>query len=335
MIRTFQASAFVLIAALCGPHQNGPTLLDVAKDRLLVRALYSHPDRMVSHVAPSGAVGANAKYEQGSASRWFIEVQRYGADLVQAGCASNHPDEVEQGWKILGWGLGKQGSDGGFPGTGDPFHSTSFFVEGLARALILQNEARNEPANALELAQKVKRAAHFLLAPEVRDRGVEHNRPYTHRQWLLAAALGETAKLTRDRELAQEAASFAREGIDCQRPDGIDPEKGGGDVNYQALGLLEAGRYALTLANSDPLRSPVLDAIRKGLDWELTKVEGAGDVDVDGSTRTQHEHGRGGELKTVDYKIIVQALTMGSDLTGDTKYKSAAERICRGRGWVE
>jgi len=36
------------------------------------------------------------------------------------------------GWRELDWGLAQQQSDGGFSSK-DPFHSTSFFVEALAR----------------------------------------------------------------------------------------------------------------------------------------------------------------------------------------------------------
>jgi hypothetical protein len=176
----------------------------------LSRALYSTPGRLASKIGPSGAISFNAEWESGQAEHWFIEQQRYGADLVQAGLVRNDRELVQQGWRVLEWGFAKQGPDDDFPGTGDPFHSTSFFVEASARALLLHRQSGQkgfEDVIAQHVA-KVAAAARWLMRPAVARGGQRHNLPYTHRRWVLAAALGETASLTGDRAMAKAAADY-------------------------------------------------------------------------------------------------------------------------------
>ena len=73
-----------------------------------------------------GAAGANV-----SGYQW-IEERRRGAEWIVRGYAESRPDWMALGWRELDWGLAQQQSDGGFSSK-DPFHSTSFFVEALAR----------------------------------------------------------------------------------------------------------------------------------------------------------------------------------------------------------
>jgi hypothetical protein len=311
------------------------SLYAVARNELLDRALYIKPDRIVSHVASSGAVSVNGEWEHGRQKQFFIEQQRYGADLVQAGVMRKNQTLVEEGWRILAWGLARQGPDGGFPGTGDPFHSTSMFVEGAARALLLQRQSGSESAEEFvaRYQPRVIAAAQWLMRPAVAEQGKKHNQPYTHRRWILAAALGQAAALNGDRRMAQAAAEYAREGLALQRPDGINPEKGGSDSSYQGFGILLAERYYLVCP--DPaLRAEIRNMIERGLHWELTRVDGSGSVSTTGNSRVGKESGRSGAAKTVDYKSLLQAFTFGAALTGNQRYEKVAERIALGQKWL-
>jgi len=312
-----------------------PSLAALAGDDLLRAALYAAPRRLASGDAPDGAMSVNAAWERGERDTWFIEQQRYGADFVTAGLFTGDGATVERGWRILQWGFAHQGSDGDFPGTGDAYHSTSFFVEATARALLLmkQTDPERYASRIAELTPKVMAAAHWMLRPDVAAHGEANNQPYTHRRYLVAAALGETGALLGDRPLLTAAQAYARDGLALQTAEGVNPEKGGGDVNYQATGVLFAARY-LTVCADSALRDDLAGMIAHALAWEAGKTDDTGTVDASDSTRTGLEAGRSGATKTVDYPTITQAFAFGSAVTGDASFGEVAARIAIGRGWV-
>jgi hypothetical protein len=149
----------------------------------------------------------------------------------------------------------------------------------------------------------------------------------------LAAALGETGALVDDAEMLQVAEQFARDGVSLQRSDGVLPEKGGNDVNYQALGLLYAARYVV-VCRSPALVAAVNSVIRRGLDWEATKVDRNGIVSVDGNTRTGVEQARNGQLKQVEYRLLIQSFSVGSMVVEDPHFNQVAYLLARGRHWL-
>jgi PilZ domain len=312
-----------------------PTLQDIANDPFLATVLYSTPNRMASQIAPDGSVGCNTTWENGQSTTWYIEQQRYGADFVQAGLETQNSALVQQGWKILDWGFNKEAADGSFPGTSDAFHSTSMFVEAAARSLLLEVQS-GAPDSAALLAKylpKVNASAQWLMNPSVAAKGNLNDAPYTHRCWLLAAALGETAALTQDPTMTAAAAVYAQRGLSLQTADGMNPEKGGGDVSYQAYGVLLAERYLATCPDAT-MRASVQGMIVKALSWEETFIDSNGVITLDGSTRTGQELSRDGITKTIDYKTIVQAFSVVTSITGDPSYQSVARSVAVGRGWI-
>ena len=316
--------------AVASPAQ-APTLLELANDPLLVRELYGPAGQgggSTSDVASDGATSVNAEWESGQSATWYIEEQRYGADLIAKGVVRRDDNLINKGLEELNWGFARQGPGGNFPGTSDAFHSTSFFVEAAARAMLLLQQS-GDPAYQQVIRQdtpKIEAAARWLMEPYVGAMGRAGDAPYTHRRWILAAALGETAALTGDRAMASAAEAYARMGLSQQTRQGVNPEKGGYDVSYQALGLLMAARY--DAACTDPsLRASIGKMIVKGLDWESTKVDAQGNVSAVGSTRTGKEYGPAGNLKMVTYPIIVEAFTAGAAITGNGGFEATAGRI--------
>lgn len=343
-----------VVAADVGSTSTSPipiatSLYKLADDALLSQLLYSTPSRMASKIGESGAVGTNADWEAGLSGSWFIENQRYGADFVQAGLVRGDAELVARGWKMLDWGFARQSEDGGFAGTGDAFHSTSLFVEAAARALLLTTQSRSPDAPRIlaEYTPKLDAAARWLSIPSVATKGDAYNVPYTHRRWLLASALGETAAVLRsqagagpaDAYLAQadaldrRAEAYAEAGLALQAADGSNPEKGGTDTSYQAYGVLQAERY-LTTCPSPELRSRVKDMIVRGLDWLAQRVDEAGQVATEEDTRTGTEASRSGTVKSIDYKTMIQAFSIATTITGDGSYREVARRLAVGRGWI-
>jgi hypothetical protein len=127
------------------------------------------------------------------------------------------------GWKQLDWGLAQQKSDGGFDSK-DPFHSTSFFVEALARACLIDPDGAS--ANRID---GLRQSANWLMSADATKKGIPNNQPYTHRRYILAAGFGQSAIVTQNNEFKLMAQHWAENGLDLQRDDGTNPEKGGYD----------------------------------------------------------------------------------------------------------
>jgi hypothetical protein len=312
------------------------SLLEAVKDPLLQNTLYRmevESLRRPPHFAPDGAMGQNDKWQRGTAPEWFIEGQRWGAETVQVAIAMNNDALLRQGWLVLGWGFAKQSKDGGFAGTGDPFHSTSLFVEGAARALLLMQESGDakQARTVKKYAPALHAAALWLLRPELVRK---YDAPYTHRRYILAAALGQTAAVVGDAALAQAAAAYARDGLKLQRADGVNPEKGGYDVNYQMVGVMMAARYYAVCDDAE-LRARLRAMMVRAGEFEMTKIDAQGVISIEGSTRMGHEPGRGGKIKTVSYKEVLQAFLLASQITGERRFRAAAERIAVGQKWLK
>ncbi len=313
---------------------GSPTLLSVSSDPFLVDTLYRSPKRMVSGVAPDGAIGVNAEWEGNPSRQWFIEEQRYGADLIQMGQATRSDNLIEEGTRVLNWGFEHEG-DGTFPGTGDPHHSISFFLEAASRSVILLQEAGDDRhlSRLKNWKRNIRNAAEQFITPSVfpRDRSRSMD-PYTHRFFLCAAALGQAGSILNDPTLKQAALEMARTGLGRQQADGTNPEKGGFDVNYQAVGTAFAIRYLLVC--EDPtVRAGLEQMIPRALEKEDTAIDANGNVETAGSTRLTSEESRSGRAKTMDYKTLAQALIFWSDLGGDPSFREVAGRIAMNRKW--
>jgi hypothetical protein len=303
----------------------------------LVRAvLHAHPERLASGDAPSGAVSVNASWERGERPDWFVEQQRYGADFVVAGLATGERATVERGLRILDWAFARQGPDGDFPGTGDAMHSTSFVVEAGARA-VLALRASADPewtARADALAPKVAAAARWMAAPANRERArAAVLDPFTHRFWLRGSALLQANAFAPDPQVEASGLLHFREGLERVGADGVEPERGGFDVNYQAVGALYLLR-ALPHVADPGLRARLEEKLRVTIAPVLARIGPDGAVDISDSTRVTGETGRSGRPKRVGHATFVEMLTSAHVVLGDDTYLNAASRVASGRGWL-
>jgi hypothetical protein len=296
-----------------------PPLAALIRHPLLLRSLYRL--RVSATVAADGAVGVNRDGYR------FIEEQRQGAEWIVRGVASAQPEWVALGWRVLDWGLARQQDDGGFGG-GDAFHSTSFFLEALARACVV------DPAGATPARLAVlRRAARWQAMPAVVARGAPGNRPFTHRRYILAAGFGLAAAATGEDAFARIAADWAAEGLALQMPDGVNPERGGGDAGYQMLGVCMAQRY-LPACGDPQLRARLRRMTRAAIAWELARQAPDGAIDPAGSTRITIERGRDGTVKAVPYAEVLQALVYAAQTTPELAWLVPAERIATLRHWI-
>jgi hypothetical protein len=295
---------------------------------------YRQQDRLAANIAPSGALSpVNIQWDKTHVGSWYIEEQRYGADAVCGGVADQNNEAIERGLKVLRWGFEQQQPDGSF-NCPDPFHSTSFFVEAAAHACLILNASQyanqySEEVNWLK--PRILRAANWMIEPAVQAAGKKHNAPYTHRRYLVAAALGEAGVLCSDESLIAKSRSYIREGISLQDPSGFNPEKGSFDVSYHAVGLFYAGRYYDIVADAD-IKTPLFDMLKRGYAWLRERIRSDGTIDVTGSTRVgaKQELSRNGVPKRVDYSVTYRGLYRWSLISQDPSYAEMARNVFTG-----
>jgi hypothetical protein len=323
---------------ICQSKQSG-TLLSQKTDfhyessDLIANVLYQRRlSGLYKSMAPSGANGANILWERNRAKNWYIEEQRNGEELVIGGLIKNDPKAIQAGFKMFDWGFARQADDGSFRLTPDSFHSTSFFVQAVAHTLLViqqSPQSRQYAAQVEHYTPLVHRAARWMISRDVWKKGIRRNRPYTHRRYLVATALGLTGKLTGDRELIDYARQSMKEGLSLQRKDGVNPEKGGYDSSYQMVGVVYAQRWVTYFPN-DSLTPKVKVMIDQALSWQKTRILPTGKISTNGNTRTAgQERGRSGKVKKVSYNSAIRGFAYWASVTGDKKWEAIARQIAQ------
>ncbi len=299
---------------------------------LMRQVIYAKPNSLYRLMAADGANAGNKAWEEQQRNKWYIEAQRYGEEAVMGGLVQNDPQAVNAGFKMFDWGFAHQAADGSFPGTGDPFHSTSFFVAAVARTLLIIQQSPESARYRFQVAKYtplVHRAARWMILPEVWERGTRNNQPYTHRRYLVGAALGLTGKLTGDRQLIDYAQKSIASGLSLQQPDGVNPEKGGYDSSYQMASVLYAQRWLAYFAD-DELAPRVKAMIDRALLWEETRIWPTGMISSEGNARTAgQEIRRTGEVKEVDHRLVFRGFAYWAAATGEKKWATIASRIVK------
>ena len=207
----------------------------------------------------------------------------------------------------------------------------SFFVEAAAHAALLLRSSDMAAQNegwVSGVAPKLRLAAYWMLAPQDAEPGQAHDAPYTHRFYLDADALGETGVLVRDDGLVRASRDYVRRGLARQDPSGFNPEKGGSDTSYHAVGLLFAETYYTVVAD-DELRGEMQPMLVRGLGWLADWVRADGTVDQTGNTRTGfgQERGPQGNLKTMSYGSAYRANFYWAMICGDGRWADLAYRL--------
>ncbi|HEY4207451.1 MAG TPA: hypothetical protein VGM31_11590 [Puia sp.] len=283
----------------------------------------------------SGAWGVvNMTYDSTHSGKWYIEEQRGAAETIISGIIQRDQRLVNSGLEGLEWGARQQNPDGSFS-CPDNFHSTSFYLEAMAHScLILEASpyARRFRQRVEQLKSTARRAAQWMLQPEVLAAGRKRNNPYTHRRYAVAAAIGETGVWCGDMDLVRQSKAFIDEGLALQDSSGFNPEKGGYDVSYHSAGLLFAHRYYDIVAD-EQYRRKMKGMYTRGIKWMLTRVKPDGTVDPTGNTRTGlgQERSRNGHPKGITYASISADLYWWSQQTNDRSLAVLAQKIWEAR----
>jgi hypothetical protein len=293
---------------------------------------YRNVAKLDNDDAPSGAYGpVNKEYDETHSGKWFIELQRNGGDLIDGGIAANNSDAIARGLHILKWGFDQEQSDGSFD-CPDTFHSASFFIESAAHAFLLIEHSQFKDqfqSQVDDMKPKLHKAALWMIDPDVERKGKEGDAQFTHRKYLDADALGETGILCDDSELIKRSGKFIREGIAMQDPSGYNPEKGGFDSSYHAVGVWYAERY-YTIVAGESLRGPLYDMIKKAVAWEATRIADDGTVITEGNSRVGGEGAekdRTKKAKTPAIGQIFRCFDYWSIISGDQSYQDLAQKV--------
>ena len=308
--------------------------LQIENSNFMRRTAYAHPDQIASDISPSGAEGpVNMAWEQTRTGKWYIEEQRYGAEAVSAGISQDDTSAIDRGLKILHWGFEQQQPDGGFD-CPDPFHSTSFFVEASARARLLLGASsyRDRYASEIEwMKPRILKAALWMITPGVEGTGRKNNAPYTHRRFLVGAALGMTGTLCNNQQLLEHSKEYIGDGCSLQDPSGFNPEKGGYDSSYHAVGLVFAERYYDFVADEDT-KKELFKMLKAANQWLKTRILPDGTIDSTGNTRTgfTQEKDRGGKYKKVSYAQTARTFYRWSLISGNSDFAKLADHVIEG-----
>jgi hypothetical protein len=222
----------------------------------------------------------------------------------------------------------------------DAYHSASFFVEAVVHAILMLESSpwRAEFAADIEgFKPKLLAAARWMIRPDIDALNwpddnnyprIFGERRYAHRRFLDAAAIGGVGLIFNDKPLIEKGVWLIRNGIAFQQPDGVNPERGGPDTSYQALGLVYACRYYQTIAD-DATRAEMIPTLEKGYAWLLGRIQADGDIDATGNTRTgvSGEPSRDGKPKRLDYHTTAVSIACWAQLTRNPELDETARRV--------
>lgn len=311
-------------------QSSNKTGFDHESTALIADVLYLRPSSTYSNMAASGAYRTNQQYALGLTDEWYIEEQRFGADALISGLLHNDPSAIEAGFKMFDWGFAQQQQDGSFGNTGDAFHSTSLFVQSVAYALLTLQESPvgDQYTDIIEqYVIQLQKSAHWMIKADVWEQGLTHTAPYTHRYYILSAALGLTGKLTNDQTLIDRANQTIMAGLARQQSDGANPEMGGHDTSYQMSGALYAMRW-LTHFSADPLAADVANMLDQALLWEDSVILETGAINSEGNTRTEGQAlTRMREMKQINHREIIYGFAYWFSITDDSLWESNALQV--------
>lgn len=323
--------SLVLIASLLRSPESFATAYDEPDLISFVKEVIHHsPQHFLNEITDSGAIGINADWEAKKRDKWFIENQRSGVDSIIAGILWSDTKLIDRGLTALEWGFKQQEKDGSF-NCPDNFHSTSFFVEAVARSIrLIESSAFQQHYTSRTEAMKpgLLKATSWMIRPDNKIKGDKNNQPYTHRRYLVAAALGEAGKVLHNEYLLALSWNYIKEAVSLQERDGVNPEKGGHDSSYQAVGILYAIRYLSAVAETKQ-SSELLPFIRKAVDWELSRIAPSGGINIDGNTRTgsSQEKTRAGKIKEVNFQEVAQMIAFWSSISKQQQLLDIAKKV--------
>jgi hypothetical protein len=257
--------------------------------------------------------------------------QRAAVLPIVNGAVTGDATRVNKYWPVFGATFAHQRADGGFdympvvagvvqkeewqPG------GVAFWVGDSAVALLVLRSSSLGPQYAARidaLIPKYRLTVHYLAEPSHVASMMYFNRGprgpgSTNRVLEVAKALIVGGILVNDQQAISEGNQVLGQALAVQDPSGYFPEGPGADSSYSAVSCANLAETALFY--DDPR---ILPALRRGVDWELTRIHSDGRLDVAGNTRTGIGHTTiYGTNYGVNYLDLTRGLAVSGAVLGD------------------
>lgn len=271
-----------------------------------------------------------------------VETLRRAYVVVAAGVISTDADRdalLDKGLRAFERGFDFAGPSGSFPNERGgqkkkqySLHPKATFIEAAARSLLLLRQADLTPEQRRRveaLVPRLERSARWLASSRDLEKFFKREKKQTNQLLFAAVALQEAGIVIGDKALTERAETLVRVILARQHDDGVLPEKGGFDSNYQTVSLELLGRYVNTLSPS-PWRDTVTAALRKGLDRFVQTVDASGAIDTSRNTRTVAcgDKVAGSAPKGRDIDIVpLRLYYLGHFLDDEARLSPIAERV--------
>jgi hypothetical protein len=202
----------------------------------------------------------------------------------------------------------------------------SFWIAESAEALLLVRQsslAARYAGRIDDLLPKYRTSLLWLSQPEqisdlIKADSVDTNRLFEDSKALL---LGD--KLSGVPQAKGAGEKLLGMALAAQRPDGVFPENGGDDTNYQSVSCLKLAEMALFI--TDPRLGA---ALATGAQWELSRIHDDGEVDVANNTRTGGAHKTpAGLAYGVNYPEVIRMFALAGALLDEPRFTDAAVSV--------
>jgi hypothetical protein len=223
-------------------------------------------------------------------------------------------------------------------------HQTTQWLESLSRAVYLLAASpwagEFRPKIDAYIA-RVERIATLLTEKRNYENWESHityydHTQFTHRTYMMADALGQASTLTSNaadsKRWSEMAAQIAQRGLGLQRPDGVNPERGGYDVQYQMYGTWLSLIYRATLPPNSSQKAALTRMTDKSLQWYETRIEPTGQINMEGTTRICRENlwTSGKPSGEFDPAEAIRVFLLWGYLTSNNRYVNDAEHMDQG-----
>jgi hypothetical protein len=241
---------------------------------------------------------------------WSIGDQTIAVDVVALGIQQDDRALIDKGVTGIDWGVAQPINANGVAELSRPCdgktiadygstHHTTQWLESLSRSVYLlasskyagdyrdKIDAYTKRVNLIATRLSTPRNfAHWESKIDVDGKGHD----FTHRTFMMAAAMGLASTLAEHRTDAARwqalAAKIVKRGIGNQWANGVNPERGGYDVQYQMYGTWLAELYRSTLQPGTAAARALDHTIARAIEWMQTRIDlQTGAIDITGSTR--------------------------------------------------
>jgi len=291
-------------------------------------AFAAAPAAAVDYAFPANGTDVNGLDPHNAVAWQNVGGQHSIMDEIVNGIAHGNTNAIDKHWPVFDASFAHERADGSFDYASDEQYdgqpgATAFWLGYAAPALLLLKSSPLYPQYASRIAQVVPKlgaTAQWVAQPQQMAYLYRFDGGSTNRLLQDAKALILGARLTGAPGADQSGEQLLARALAAQSPQGWFPEHFGPDTSYNAVSVMNLAWIAMFV--NDPRLVP---AIKRSMDWEMSRIGPDGRVDDAGNTRTGNGHTlSNGKPYNLNYPDITKALVLGSIVTGDSRMMNDA-----------